>query len=201
VPQNRLEDARCVGALLCLWLVVTIVLLSVATLTIINTNLSAGQVKLLGKLFPSVTFSSQLCPTNMRESYNQKEKSQKVQSCIPCMRPCHVAGWSAWNQFRWGEGHGTKQQADNFVGQGRRSDNQHCSLRVKLGTGFPSPSCTLCKMSVQESKFPLAPMGVLAPGSAHARPFSGSHVCRVTFKQLPQPLRNHISSFCPLDNF
>ena len=50
---------------------------------------------------------------------------------------------------------------------------------------------------------PLAPMGVLAPGSAHARPsalppidtsrkLSGTRVCRVTFKHLPQPLISHI---------
>jgi hypothetical protein len=49
-------------------------------------------------------------------------------------------------------------------------------------------------------------MGVLAPGSAHARPsarppldtsgnFSGTNVCRVTFKHLPQPLICHIRSF------
>ena len=49
-------------------------------------------------------------------------------------------------------------------------------------------------------------LGVLAPGSVHARPsarppintignFSGTHVCRVTFKHLPQPLRSHIRSF------
>ena len=26
----------------------------------------------------------------------------------------------------------------------------------------------------------------------HERKFSGAHVCRVTFKHLPQPLRSHI---------
>ena len=56
------------------------------------------------------------------------------------------------------------------------------------------------------SKFPLTPMGVLAPGSAHARPSArppfdmreknyGAHVCRVTFKHPHQPLRSHIGSF------
>ena len=51
-------------------------------------------------------------------------------------------------------------------------------------------------------KIPLVLMGVLAPGSAYARPSawppidtSGTHVCRVTFKDLPKPLRSHISSF------
>ena len=45
-------------------------------------------------------------------------------------------------------------------------------------------------------EIPLAPMGVLASGSAHSRPsarppidvsgkFSAAHVCRVTFKHLP----------------
>ena len=29
----------------------------------------------------------------------------------------------------------------------------------------------------------------------HERKFSGAHVCRVTFKHLPQPLRSHIRSF------
>ena len=48
------------------------------------------------------------------------------------------------------------------------------------------------------NRFPLAPMGILAPRSAHARPsdrppidtsvkFSGTRVCRVAFKHLPQP--------------
>ena len=56
------------------------------------------------------------------------------------------------------------------------------------------------------SKFPLTPMGVLAPGSAHARPSArppfdlseknyGARVCRVTFKHPHQPLRSHIGSF------
>ena len=55
---------------------------------------------------------------------------------------------------------------------------------------------------MQMAKFPLTPMGVLAPGSANARPsaqpfptFSGERVCRVTFKHLPQPLISHIQSF------
>ncbi len=48
-------------------------------------------------------------------------------------------------------------------------------------------------------------MGVLAPGSAHARPsaqppismrkFVGTLVYRVTFLHLPQLLRNQIQSF------
>ena len=50
----------------------------------------------------------------------------------------------------------------------------------------------------RKQEIPLAPMGVLAPGSAHARPsarppidtsgnFSGTRVCRVTFKISPNP--------------
>ena len=57
-----------------------------------------------------------------------------------------------------------------------------------------------------KTKIPLAAMGVLATGSAHAGPsgrppidtsrnFSDACVCRVTFKHLPQPLRSHIRSF------
>ena len=42
--------------------------------------------------------------------------------------------------------------------------------------------------SDQFYKFSIAPMGVLAPGA---------HVCRVTFKHLPQPLRSHIRSSEP----
>jgi hypothetical protein len=39
-------------------------------------------------------------------------------------------------------------------------------------------------------------MGVLSPGSAHARPYPQPPiVCRVTFKHLPQPLRSYIQSF------
>ena len=29
----------------------------------------------------------------------------------------------------------------------------------------------------------------------HERKFFGAHVCRITFKQLPQPFRSHILSF------
>ena len=47
-------------------------------------------------------------------------------------------------------------------------------------------------------RIPLAPMGVLAAWSAHARPsarppidtkeiYPGTHVCRFTFKHLPNP--------------
>jgi hypothetical protein len=54
------------------------------------------------------------------------------------------------------------------------------------------------------TKFPLAPMGVLAPSSAHNRrsaPIDTNEkkfiasVCKVAFKHLPQPLRSHIQSF------
>ena len=42
-------------------------------------------------------------------------------------------------------------------------------------------------------------MGVLAAWSASPHQiewkFCGAHVCRVTFKHLPQPLRSHIRSF------
>ena len=51
-------------------------------------------------------------------------------------------------------------------------------------------------------------MGVLAPSlrmlERTARPaidangISGAHVCRITFKHLPQPLRSHIQSFITL---
>ena len=50
----------------------------------------------------------------------------------------------------------------------------------------------------RKKKFPLAPMGVLAPGSAHARPSAqppstlaeifGARVCRVTFKIFKKKL-------------
>ena len=54
-------------------------------------------------------------------------------------------------------------------------------------------------------KFPLAPMGVLPPGSAqcacstlcsaphrHQRKFVGARVCKVAFQHVPQPIRSHI---------
>ena len=58
-------------------------------------------------------------------------------------------------------------------------------------------------MSLPSEKFP---MGVLAPGPAHARPFArphnqheqknfGAHVCKVILKHLPQPLTSHIQNF------
>ena len=53
-------------------------------------------------------------------------------------------------------------------------------------------------------QFLLAPMGVLALGSVHARPFaqrkfSGTLVCGITFKHLPQPLEviSEVSDFVP----
>ena len=53
-------------------------------------------------------------------------------------------------------------------------------------------------------KFQFTQMGVLAPRSAHARPYAfhqherkffGAHICKVTFKHLPKPIRSHIRSF------
>ena len=45
-------------------------------------------------------------------------------------------------------------------------------------------------------------MGVLAPGSVHARPSARPPIdTSVTFKHLPQPLRSHIRSFGTLGKY
>ena len=94
MPQNRLEDARCVGALLCLWLVVTIVLLSVATLTIINTNLSAGQVKLLGKLSSFCYFLISAVPHKYHGIIQSERKVPKSPIMYPRLETLSwLAGW------------------------------------------------------------------------------------------------------------
>jgi hypothetical protein len=59
--------------------------------------------------------------------------------------------------------------------------------------------CNMHKQQRRQEINPLAPMGVLARGSAHARPSTrppiDTHVCRVTFKHLPEPLGSYIWSF------
>ena len=67
-------------------------------------------------------------------------------------------------------------------------------------------SSSLKKKSIRIGKFPLAPMGILASGSAHARPSAQpphqlqrkkivARVYKFTFKHLPQHLRSHNQSF------
>ena len=64
----------------------------------------------------------------------------------------------------------------------------------------------LKKKSIRIGKFPLAPMDILASGSAHARPSAQpphqlqrkkivARVYKFTFKHLPQHLRSHNQSF------
>ena len=67
---------------------------------------------------------------------------------------------------------------------------------------FLHPPPTLAKISASADGGPRSRVCArwtlrLAP-HRHERKFFGAHVCRVTFKHLPQPLRSHIQSFITL---
>ena len=140
VPLNSLEDTRCVRASVsrlqwwCLCDIHKIMMVSVTsghycvnTVTIINTNLSAGQVM-----------------DPMRETL----------SCrwLVDMEPVQM-GWGAWHQATGGElcrpGGTEWQSALSTPCQIRVNKTGFPSIRQFTAQ---APSCALCKMSVQESK-------------------------------------------------
>ena len=89
----------------------------------------------------------------------------------------------------------SQQIVDNEVGQNFHKSKNFwlCSSR----DGTVTSRRELSKGLKRNLKFPLAPMGDLAAGSAHARPSArppSTRVCRVTFKHLPQFLKTHIRS-------
>jgi hypothetical protein len=51
------------------------------------------------------------------------------------------------------------------------------------------------KISARSSLTVCARLTVRSSPHQHERKFSGTHVCKVTFKHLPQPLRSQILSF------
>jgi hypothetical protein len=72
--------------------------------------------------------------------------------------------------------------------QGQRTHSARTNISAPLGPIFPLAH-RLRKLDRS-----------LVP-HRHKRKFPGAHVCRVTFKHLPQPLRSHIRSFRTLGQF